>query len=95
MGTATSGRKQTEKPFRDMLALAIQGTKGDMAELRSIAKKLVAKAKGGDIQAIKEVADRLDGKVPQGNEHTLEPSDALSALMETIDGKSRTKPEAS
>jgi len=64
------GRKQTEKPFRDMLALAIQGAEGNMADLRRIAQQLVEKAKDGDIQAIKEVADRLDGKVPQGNEHT-------------------------
>ncbi len=34
--------------------------------LRDIAEALVDKARSGDVQAIKEVADRLDGKVPQG-----------------------------
>jgi len=33
--------------------------------LRGIAQALAVKALGGDIPAIKEVADRLDGKVPQ------------------------------
>lgn len=31
-----------------------------------VAKALLDKAAEGDVQAIKEVGDRLDGKVPQG-----------------------------
>jgi hypothetical protein len=34
-------------------------------KLRDVAEALVAKGMDGDIQAIKEIADRLDGKVPQ------------------------------
>ncbi len=34
-------------------------------KLRKIAEKLVENAMDGDIQAIKEVADRLDGKASQ------------------------------
>lgn len=34
--------------------------------LRAVADALVLKAMSGDVAAIKEVADRLDGKVPQG-----------------------------
>lgn len=38
----------------------------DHKALRSIADALIASAQAGDMQAIKELADRVDGKVPQG-----------------------------
>lgn len=37
----------------------------DGARLRAIAEKLLDKAAEGDIQAIKEIGDRLDGKAAQ------------------------------
>ena len=37
----------------------------DPRHLRAIARKLIEMAEGGDLQAIKEVADRLDGKCAQ------------------------------
>jgi hypothetical protein len=37
----------------------------DHKALRIIAAKLIEKAQEGDMQAIKELADRTDGKVPQ------------------------------
>ena len=37
----------------------------DHKALRAIARALIAKATDGDMQAIKELADRTDGKVPQ------------------------------
>lgn len=37
----------------------------DYGRLRRIADALLNQAETGDVQAIKEVADRLDGKVPQ------------------------------
>ena len=40
----------------------------DHKSLRRIARAVISKAEDGDIQAIKEIADRLDGKVPQGVE---------------------------
>ncbi len=39
----------------------------DHKALRSIAKQLIAKANEGDMQAIKELADRLDGKPAQAH----------------------------
>jgi flagellar motor switch protein FliM len=67
-GNANSGRKQ-EKPFRDALRLEIErAERGEecfakKGTLRWNAALLLEK---GDVQAIKEIADRLDGKVPQG-----------------------------
>ena len=42
----------------------------DMKELREIARMHLAKCKEGDLQAIKELADRLDGKPVQALEHS-------------------------
>lgn len=44
----------------------------DGAKLRAIADKLIEKAAEGDIQAIKELGDRLDGKATQALEHSGE-----------------------
>ncbi len=69
------GRPVKEKSFANMLNIAIkeaiEGT--DKTKLRAVADALVDKAITGDVAAIKEVADRIDGKVPQAlvgdNEH--------------------------
>lgn len=57
--------QQRDKPFLAALRLEIAEAGGDPKQLRRIAKKLLAKAEEGDVHAIREVADRLDGKVPQ------------------------------
>lgn len=62
-----AGRPPKEKSFANMLNIAIkEAVEGsDITKLRAVADALVAKAIGGDVAAIKEVAERLDGKVPQ------------------------------
>lgn len=62
------GRPPKEKSFANMLRIAIsEAVKGKShTKLRAVADSLVEKAISGDVNAIKEVADRLDGKVPQG-----------------------------
>lgn len=47
-----------ERPFRDMLS-------GGGRRLRVITEKLIEKAEQGDLQAIREVADRMDRKPAQ------------------------------
>jgi hypothetical protein len=63
-GNQNSGRKQ-EKPFRDALRMELAAAGDDGRALRLIAQKLIEKAQEGDMQAIKELADRTDGKVAQ------------------------------
>jgi hypothetical protein len=63
-GNANSGPKK-EKPFRDALMMEIAEAGADRKALRVIASKLIEKAGQGDMNAIKELADRVDGKVPQ------------------------------
>lgn len=60
-GNPTGGRK--DKPWRDALTLAIKD--GDGLKLRRIADAVVTLAETGDMQAIKEIGDRLDGKPAQ------------------------------
>jgi hypothetical protein len=61
-----AGRPPKEKSFANMLNIAIkEATEEGGTKLRAVADALIEKAMSGDVQAIKEVADRLDGKVPQ------------------------------
>jgi hypothetical protein len=74
-GNANSGPKR-EKPFRDALMLAIkeaEAKENQHRALRKIAERLLDEAAAGNVQALKEVADRLDGKVPQGIEGGEQP----------------------
>jgi len=58
-----------DKPFRDALRLAVKRPEDAAAKgktkLDKIASQLVEVAISGDVPAIKEIGDRLDGKVPQ------------------------------
>jgi hypothetical protein len=56
------GSVNKEKPFNDALRIALRG---DPLRLRRIAEKLAEKAEEGDLAAIRELADRLDGKPAQ------------------------------
>lgn len=59
-------RPKSEKTFANMLRVALKEAHeagGD--KLRCVADALVNKAMTGDVPAIKEIADRIDGKVPQ------------------------------
>jgi hypothetical protein len=56
------GSVNREKPFSDALRIALRG---DPLRLRRIAEKLAEKAEEGDLAAIRELADRLDGKPAQ------------------------------
>lgn len=59
--------QQRDKPFRDALRLEIAALQAedDPKGLRAVARKLISVANSGDVGAIRELADRLDGKVPQ------------------------------
>lgn len=59
-------RPKSEKTFANMLRLAINEAHAEGGtRLRAVADALVKKAETGDVPAIREIADRLDGKVPQ------------------------------
>ena len=62
------GRPPSQKSFTAALRIAAALTEKDgVPRLRRIAEQLVRQAMSGDLAAIKEVADRLDGKPVQQN----------------------------
>jgi hypothetical protein len=56
------GSLNRQKPFNDALLMTLRG---NPQALRRIAAKLVERAEQGDLAAIREIADRLDGKPVQ------------------------------
>jgi len=77
------GRPPKEKSFANMLNIAIkEATESGGTKLRAVADALIEKAIGGDVPAIKEIADRLDGKVPQAVVGGDEDDPAISVIAE-------------
>ena len=56
------GSLNREKPFNQALLMTLRS---NPVALRRIAAKLVEKAEDGELAAIREIADRLDGKPAQ------------------------------
>jgi hypothetical protein len=81
------GRPKT-KPFADALRMELAALdENDPKALRGLAKKLLTLAVEGDntLAAIKEVADRLDGKPAQAIENGEEgPFEILQRIERTI-----------
>lgn len=63
-GNANSGGAKA-KPFRDALRMELAALGEDSKALREVAKRLIAEAMNGEQWAVKELADRIDGKVAQ------------------------------
>lgn len=74
------GRPVKEKSFANMLNIALKEADGESTKLRRIADKLVEKAIEGDMQAIKEIADRTDGKAFQQVEISGDPDNPLGII---------------
>ena len=52
------GGRSKEKPFADALRMEIAAAGEDHKALRRVAKVLIGQAEGGDIRAIRELADK-------------------------------------
>lgn len=63
--------QQRDKPFRDALRKAIMRADGDERRLDKVAVALIDAAAKGDVQAIKEIGDRLDGRPAQETDATV------------------------
>lgn len=62
-----AGRKKSETPTADLMRrrLAMRPNPGDPTEREAIIGALFSLAKGGDVNAIKVIFDRTEGKVPE------------------------------
>ena len=54
--------QQRDKPYREALRMELAAAGEDMKKLREIARVHIARCEAGDMQAIKELANRLDGR---------------------------------
>jgi hypothetical protein len=83
-----NGRPKS-KPFKNALQEALKAAADDEDLLNAVALALVKKAKDGDVQAIKELADRLDGKVTQpiGGDEDAAPMTVQAIVRKIIDPK--------
>src|SRR5258708_4813577 len=68
------GSINTQRPFADALRMELAAAGDNHRLLRAIARNLIAIASNGEpiaLQAIREIADRLDGKPKQEAEVSL------------------------
>ncbi len=81
-----SGRKPNERIFRVALLDRLEqlDETNDRKRIFNIAEKLVRAAEDGDIQAIREVMDRVDGKATQPTENKHDISDPLMDLLNSV-----------
>jgi hypothetical protein len=61
-----------DKPYRDALRMEVAAAGADHRLLREIARAHLELAKSGDMHAIREMADRLDGKPAQESMVTID-----------------------
>jgi hypothetical protein len=76
--------QQRDKPYREALRMELAAAGEDMKKLREIARMHIEKAAAGDMQAIKELADRLDGKPAQMLEHSGPDSEPITKIVREI-----------
>ena len=78
--------QQRDKIYREALRLELADmSEGvDLKKLREIARAHIEKAASGDMQAIKELADRLDGKPAQMLEHSSPDSEPITKVVNEI-----------
>jgi hypothetical protein len=72
----------TARPTSLRTELAAAGD--NMKKLREIARVHIARCEAGDMQAIKELADRLDGKPAQILEHSGTDSNPIKKIVREI-----------
>ena len=76
--------QQRDKLYREALRMELAAAGEDLKKLREIARVHIEKAAAGDMQAIKELADRLDGKPAQMLEHSGPDSEPITKVVNEI-----------
>jgi hypothetical protein len=81
-GGAPVGNKNAtkNKAWEEALRRALLAEDGK--KLRSLADKLIERAEAGDVTALKEIGDRIDGKPSQSLEHSGPDGEPLRLVIE-------------
>lgn len=87
---AKKGKKA--KLYREALMMELASAGEDHKELREIARAHINAAKSGDMGAIKEFGDRIDGKVPQAIAG-IDEDESLTPLVPVINLTIGPKPD--
>lgn len=74
-----------QKPFADALRMEIAAAGKEHKKLRQIAKALLNEAANGNLKAIKEVADRLDGRPAQAVEMAGRDGGPVEIISDVLD----------
>jgi hypothetical protein len=95
---------RSEKPFGNALRMELAAAGDSYRELRLIARALITLARAGEpsaLQAIREIADRLDGKAKQEAEVTLRNAaasqlsdDDLAAIVAGAEDGDQVEPDS-
>lgn len=88
MHTPGGASRQPTKPFRDALNLALNryadDKKSGVKMLHKVAERLIQEAANGDVSAIKEIADRMDGRATQQIQHAGSEGEALPTGLAVV-----------
>jgi hypothetical protein len=76
--------QQRDKPYREALRMELAAAGDNMKKLREIARAHIARCEAGDMQAIKELADRLDGRPAQMVEDSRPDSAPITRIVHEI-----------
>jgi hypothetical protein len=91
MAGRPKGAVNKDKPWAEALRMvAFQATADGRRRLLSIAERCVTAAEQGDLQAIKEIGDRLDGKAHQTVESS---SEVVHRYVARVPDKAKTVAE--
>jgi hypothetical protein len=76
--------QQRDKPYREALRMELIAAGDNMERLRKIARVHIARCEAGDMQAIKELADRLDGRTVFPEQEAEQAQTVLKIVREIV-----------
>lgn len=82
---ANPGGRPKTKLWADALRVSVLDAKDDKQKLRTIAEKVVDEAMQGNMSAVKEIGDRLDGKPAQTHEGSGDDGEFLFRMLKYDD----------
>jgi hypothetical protein len=79
------GGERAQRIFRDALTASLKRCEGNVERIQLVADRLVDNAIAGDTVAIREIADRIDGKMAQAVEGDVGLRLVVQIVRQTID----------